>query len=85
MGRVSPTRQALLAPSVKRREVFGEAHKGWALGAGTHLLLALVIGPLTTHLLSRLSTVPILPLIVETLPTFERLLRFILIPLRLEI
>ena len=24
----SPTRQTLLAPSAKRREVFGESHKG---------------------------------------------------------
>ena len=26
----SPTRQTLLAPSPKRREVFGESHEGWA-------------------------------------------------------
>ena len=26
----SPTRQTLLAPSAKRREVFGESHEGWA-------------------------------------------------------
>ena len=26
----SPTRQALLAPSVSRREVFGESHVWWA-------------------------------------------------------
>ena len=26
----SPTRQTSLAPSAKRREVFGESHEGWA-------------------------------------------------------
>ena len=26
----SPTRQILLAPSAKRREVFDESHEGWA-------------------------------------------------------
>ena len=33
----SPTRQTLLAPSSKRREVFGESHDGWTLSMLTSL------------------------------------------------
>ena len=35
---VSPTRQTLLSPSAKRREVFGEAHEGCDIGRGSALV-----------------------------------------------